>query len=334
MDVIRTIKDKARARRRRVVLPEPTEERVLRAARQTTDEGFAQCLLLGEADAIKKKARECGLSLDGMDLVDLRSDPARNSYVDRFVEVRKGRGMTRSQAEKTLEDPLYYAVMMVDAQVADAEVAGATRSTPEVLRPALQVLRTEKGISKVSGAFLMVSPNKSLGSDGVAIFADCAVNPWLTPHELAEVAISSARTLRRLLGIEPRVAMLSFSTKGSAQHEHVDRIVEATQIAREMEPSLKIDGELQVDAALVESVGAKKAPGSAVAGKANVLIFPSLDAGNTGYKLAQRYGDCEAIGPILQGIARPVNDLSRGATVADIVGTIAVAAVQACRDLA
>jgi phosphate acetyltransferase len=329
LDVIRQIKEKAKSRRRRIVLPEPTDERVLRAAHQVTREGFAQCLLLGDPGAIKQRARELGLALDGMELVDPASDVNHARYVDRLVEIRRSKGLTKDQAVKLLADPLYYAVMMVQEGTADAEVAGAVNSTADVLRPALQIIKTEPGVSKVSGAFLMVSPNKSLGTNGVALFADCAVNPWLEPKELAEVAISSAKTLRRLLGLEPKVAMLSFSTKGSAVHAQSERMVAATRMVRELEPSLPVDGELQADAALIPSVGTKKAPGSPVAGQANVLIFPSLDAGNLGYKLVQRYGGCEAIGPILQGLAKPVNDLSRGATIADIVGTIAVAAATA-----
>jgi phosphate acetyltransferase len=332
VDVVRTLQQKARARRRRVVLPEALEERILRAARQVTDGGFAHCILLGDPAAIRKRARDLGLSLDGMDFVDPRTDPARPGYADRLFEIRKARGLSRAEAEKLLDDPLYYGVMMVDRGAADAEVAGTVHSTADVLRPALQVIKTEKGISKVSGAFVMVSRDRSLGTRGVTLFADCAVNPWLEARELAEVAISSARTMRRLLEIEPRVAMLSFSTRGSASHELVDRVAKATALAREMEPTLAIDGELQADAALVESVGARKAPGSTVAGRANVLIFPSLDAGNIGYKLAQRYGACEAVGPVLQGLARPINDLSRGASVADVVGTICIAAVQSFAD--
>ncbi|MBI4863948.1 MAG: phosphate acetyltransferase [Candidatus Riflebacteria bacterium] len=332
MDVIRTIREKARSRQRRVVLAEPLDERVLRAAHQVTRDRTAQCLLLGDTAAIRKRAMELGLSLDGMDIVDPATDQHRAAYVDRLAEVRRARGLTRAEAETQMQSPLTYAVMMVDGGQADAEVAGATCATADVLRPALQIIKTEKGITKVSGSFIMVSPNKSLGTDGVAVFADCAVNPWLEPKELAEVAICSARTLKRLLGMEPRVAMLSFSTKGSAEHEQVDRVRKATELVRQMAPDLAVDGELQADAALIGSVGAKKAPGSAVAGRANVLVFPSLDAGNIGYKLVQRYGGCEAIGPILQGLAKPVNDLSRGATVADIAGTITVAAVLSIRE--
>lgn len=329
MDVVRTLQDRARSRRRRVVLPEPLDERILRAAHQAHRERVAQILLLGDGNAIKKRARELGLSLDGLEIVDPATDPARSGYVDKLLELRKSRGLERGEAEKLMANPLYYASMMVEQGAADAEVAGVAYATADVLRPALQIIRTEKGISKVSGAFVMVSPNRALGKNGVALFADCAVNPELNAQELAEVAISSARTMRRLLEIEPRVALLSFSTKGSASHPLVDKVAQAVEIARKLDPKLSIDGELQADAALIASVGAKKAPGSGVAGSANVLIFPSLDAGNIGYKLVQRYGGCEAIGPVLQGMAKPVNDLSRGATIADIVGTIAVAAVSA-----
>lgn len=329
MNVVRVLQDRARSRRRRVVLPEPLDERILRAAHQATRERVAQILLLGDLTKIKARARELGLSLDGMEVVDPAADGARGAYVDKLLELRKSRGLTRPEAENLLANPLYYASMMVEMGAADAEVAGAAHSTADVLRPALQIVRTEKGISKVSGGFIMVSPNRKLGKDGVALFADCAVNPELDAQGLAEIAISSARTLKRLLDIEPRVALLSFSTKGSASHASVEKVAQAVDLARKLDPSLPVDGELQADAALIASVGQKKAPGSAVAGNANVLIFPSLDAGNIGYKLVQRYGGCEAIGPILQGMAKPVNDLSRGATVEDIVGTIAVAAIQA-----
>jgi phosphate acetyltransferase len=329
VDVVRTLQERARSRRRRVVLPEPQDERVLRAAHQAARDRIAHIMLLGPAQATKQRARELGLSLDGIDLIDPATDANRSRYVDKLVELRKAKGLSRADAEKLMANPLYYASMMVGEGDADAEVAGAAHSTADVLRPALQIIRTEKGVTKVSGAFIMVSPNKDLGARGVALFADCAVNPELNSQELAEIAISSARTMRRLLDIAPRVAMLSFSTKGSAEHELVDKIRKATEIVRQLDPQLPVDGELQADAALIESVGAKKAPGSTVAGKANVLIFPSLDAANIGYKLVQRYGGCEAIGPVLQGLAKPVNDLSRGATVKDIVGTISIAAVQA-----
>jgi phosphate acetyltransferase len=331
MNVMEQIKDKARAAQRRVVLPEGSEERILKAAEAATKDRLAKCILLGDEGTIRKKAGELGVTLDGVEVRDMRKDPDRPKLEARLVELRGSKGVDAAKARQLLDDPFYYGTMLVKENMADAMVGGCTCPTADMLRPALQIIKTEPGVSKVSGAFVMVSPKPELGENGVSLFADCAVNPTFTPRELAEVAVSSARTLKRLLGLEPRVAMLSFSTKGSAQHDVVEHVIEATRLAREIDPNLCIDGEMQADAALIKSVGDKKAPGSPVAGKANVLVFPDLDAGNIGYKIAQRYGGCEAIGPILQGLNAACNDLSRGATVVDIVGTIAVAAVQSIR---
>ncbi|MBI2945306.1 MAG: phosphate acetyltransferase [Candidatus Wallbacteria bacterium] len=329
MGVMEAIKEKARAAKRRVALPEGTEERILKAAQAAVAERLVTPILLGDENAIRGRASELGVALAGIEIHDMARSPVREKLAAKLSELRRDKGVDIARAQRLLDDKNCYGVMLVKDGHADAMVSGCTCPTADVLRPALQILKTEPGVSRVSGAFVMVSERKELGDDGITLFADCAVNPVLTPRELAEVAISSARTLKRLLGLEPRVAMLSFSTKGSASHDVVEKVIEATRLAREIDPGLIIDGELQADAALIAAVGAKKAPGSPVAGRANVLVFPSLDAGNIGYKIAQRFGGCEAIGPILQGLNAAVNDLSRGATVADIVGTIAVAAVQA-----
>ena len=246
-----------------------------------------------------------------------------------MVALRGKKGLTPEAAEKLLLDPLYLGAVMVKAGDADGEVAGADNATGDVLRPALQYVKTLPGISVVSGAFVMISPDKSFGEDGMMVFADCAVMPNPTAAELAQIAVATAGTARSIAGFEPRIAMLSFSTKGSAKHEMVDKVVEATRMAQEMAPDVMIDGELQADAALVESVGQKKAPGSPVAGKANTLVFPTLEVGNIAYKLVQRLGGAEALGPILQGIARPVNDLSRGCSIDDVYNMVAITACQA-----
>jgi phosphate acetyltransferase len=246
-----------------------------------------------------------------------------------MVELRKSKGMTKEEASKLIEDPLYLGVLMIKNGDADGEVSGADHATGDVLRPAFHYVKTAPGISVVSGAFIMILPDKNFGEDGVIIFADGAVHPNPNEKELAEIAIASAHTARAIAGFEPRIAMLSFSTKGSAKNEMVDKVVNATRIAKEMAPDLQIDGELQADAALIESIGKSKAPGSPIAGRANVLIFPDLNAGNIAYKLVQRLAHAEAIGPILQGMAAPINDLSRGCSVNDIVSMIAIASNQA-----
>jgi phosphate acetyltransferase len=260
-------------------------------------------------------------------------DPLRNDkkevYTNLLFELRKSKGMTLEQAAILVENPLYLACLMIKNGDADGEIAGAQNTTGDVLRPALQIIKTNPGISVVSGAFLMFIPDKSYGDDGVLVFADCAVMPNPNAKELAEIAVTTARTAQAIVGVEPRVALLSFSTKGSAKNELADKVIEATRLAREMAPDLSIDGELQADAALVPSVGKSKAPGSPVAGKANVLVFPNLECGNISYKLVQRLGNAEAVGPILQGMAAPVNDLSRGCSIDDIYKMVAICANQA-----
>jgi len=329
MDLVARIKERAKADVKRVVLPEGTEKRTVKAAELITKEGIARITLLGDLDLVKKSAAEIGADLTGVDVIDPEKSPDFKGFADSYFKMRQSKGMTPENAIETMKNPLFFGVMMVYAGQCHGMVAGAENSTGNVLRPALQILRTKPGISSVSGAFLMISDNTNLGENGVSVFADCAVNPALTAEQLAEVAYCSAITAKELGGIEePRIAMLSFSTKGSASHESVDKVVEAVRIAHERYPDLLIDGELQIDAATVESVGQSKSPGSKVAGRANVFIFPSLESGNITYKAVQRFGDVEAIGPILQGLGKPVNDLSRGCSVEDIVGTVAMVCCQ------
>ena len=330
MELLDRIKQNARKHNKRIVLPEGYEERTIQAADIAIADGLAQIILIGDPDEIKSHAKKLGLkNIDKARLVDPRSHPKKDDYINLMVELRKNKGMTREEASKLIEDPLYLGVLMIKNGDADGEVSGADHATGDVLRPAFQYIKTAPGISVVSGAFIMILPDKSFGDNGVLIFADSGVTPDPTDKELAEIAVTSAHTAKVLAGMEPKVALLSFSTKGSAKHELVDKVISATRIAQQMAPELLIDGELQGDAALVEAIGRKKAPGSKIAGKANVLIFPDLNCGNIAYKLVQRLAHAEALGPILQGMAAPINDLSRGCSVNDIVSMIAIAANQA-----
>ena len=330
MELIDRIKLNARKHNKRIVLPEGTEERTIQAADIAIEEGLAQIILIGNLSEINALAAKKGLKNIGKaKIVDPKSHEKKDHYIDLMVELRKHKGLTREEASRLIEDPLYLGVLMIKNGDADGEVSGADHATGDVLRPAFHYVKTAPGISVVSGAFIMILPDKSFGENGILIYADGAVHPNPTDKELAEIAIATAHTTRAIAGFEPRIAMLSFSTKGSASHEMVDKVVSATKIARAMAPDLMIDGELQADAALIEAIGQKKAPGSKIAGKANVLIFPDLNCGNIAYKLTQRLAHAEAIGPILQGMAAPINDLSRGCSVSDIVSMIAITANQA-----
>jgi len=329
MNLIENIIARAKADRQRIVLPEGTEERTLKAADLLAADGVADIILLGNLDEINALASKYELNNIGKTkIVDPKNHEKKQAYADLLFQLRQSKGMTMEKALKFVEDPLYLACLMIKAGDADGEIAGAQNTTGNVLRPALQIIKTVPGVSCVSGSFLMFLKDKSYGEDGILVFADCAVLPNPTAPELAQIAVSTAQTARALVGVDPRVAMLSFSTKGSASHEMVDKVVEATRLAKEMAPDLQIDGELQSDAALVEKVASQKAPGSTVAGKANVLVFPNLEVGNISYKLVQRLAGAEAVGPILQGMAAPVNDLSRGCSVDDIYKMVAIAANQ------
>lgn len=329
MDVIAKIVSQAQADIQRIVLPEGGDERTLIAADKLVANKVADIIIMGNPAEINDKAKALGLeNLSGAIIIDPINNPKKEEYASFLYELRKSKGMTMEQALKLAEDPLYLAPLMIKKGDADGEIAGACNATSSVLRPAFQIVKTAPGVSVVSGLFIMVLKDNNLGEDGVMTFADCAVCPDPTAEELAQIAISTAETTKALAGFEPRVAMLSFSTKGSAKHERIDKVIEATKLAKERCPELMLDGEMQLDAAIVPEVGAAKAPGSPVAGKANVLVFPSLEAGNIGYKLVQRFAGATAIGPILQGLAAPINDLSRGCSAEDIYLTVAVAAVQ------
>ncbi|MQY80356.1 MAG: phosphate acetyltransferase [Bacteroidetes bacterium] len=330
MELLERIKENARKHNKRIVLPEGLEDRTLKAADILIAENIARIIILGNPADIEREASKNNLKhISKALIIDPKDHEKKEDYVDLMVELRKHKGLTRNEALKIIEDPLYLATLMIKNNDADGEVAGAMNATGDVLRPAFQYVKTMPGISVVSGAFIMILKDKEFGENGMLIFADCAVHPDPTDKELAEIAVATANTTRAIVGFEPRIAMLSFSTMGSASHEMVDKVVNATKIALDMDPSLKIDGEMQADTAIIESIGKKKAPGSDIAGIANVLIFPNLDAGNITYKLVQRLAHAEAIGPILQGLAAPINDLSRGCSVSDIVNLVAITANQA-----
>jgi phosphate acetyltransferase len=329
MELLDQIKEKARQLQNRIILAEGTELRTLKAAEIILREKLARIILLGNPQKIEEITRKEGLNISGAEIIDPFTNNKRQQYAEMMVEIRKSKGLTIDEALKSLNDPLVFGPIMIKAGDADGEIAGAINATGDVLRPALQYVKTLPGVTVVSGVFFMLFKNKAVGENGILVFADCAVMPDPDERQLAEIAVTTAKTARSIANIEPRVAMLSFSTKGSAKHALVDKVANATRIAREMAPDLLIDGEMQLDAALVEEVGQLKSPGSKVAGRANILVFPGLEAANIGYKLVQRLAGAEAVGPILQGMAAPINDLSRGCSVNDIVNMVAITANQA-----
>ena len=331
MDLISEIIARAKANKQRIVLPEGTEERTLKAADQLLADEVAELILIGNPSEIKDLADKFGLTNIGKaTIIDPENHPKKEEYAELLCELRKKKGMTIEEARKLVLDPLYLGCLIIKAGDADGQLAGARNTTGNVLRPALQIIKTSPGITCVSGAMLMVTQTPQYGENGVLVVGDVAVTPMPDAAQLSQIAVCTAQTAKAVAGFEdPRVAMLSFSTKGSAKHEVVDKVTEALAMAKELAPELKIDGELQADAALVPSVGSSKAPGSEIAGKANVLVFPNLEVGNIAYKLVQRLGNADDIGPILQGIARPVNDLSRGCSVEDVYKMVAITANQA-----
>lgn len=330
MELIEQLIARAKNNKQRIVLPEGTEERTLKAANQVLTDGVADLILLGNPEEIRSLAKEWGLgNIEKATIIDPENHPKKEEYAQLLCELRKKKGMTVEEARKLVVDPLYLGCLIIKAGDADGQLAGARNTTGNVLRPALQIIKTAPGITCVSGAMLLLTHAPECGDNGVLVMGDVAVTPVPDANQLAQIAVCTAGTAACVAGLNPCVAMLSFSTKGSAKHEVVDKVVEALAIAKQMAPNLQIDGELQADAALVPSVGASKAPGSEVAGRANVLVVPSLEVGNISYKLVQRLGHATAVGPILQGIARPVNDLSRGCSVDDVYKMIAITANQA-----
>ncbi|MBQ8452344.1 MAG: phosphate acetyltransferase [Prevotella sp.] len=331
MDLLQQIVARAKADKQRIVLPEATEERTLRAADRVLADGLADLILIGNPQELDRLAAQWGLTnIHKATIIDPENNPKSEEYAQLLCELRKKKGMTIEQARELVKNPLYLGCMIIKTEGADGQISGALSTTGDTLRPALQIIKCSPGITCVSGAMLLITKQPQYGENGIVVMGDVAVTPMPDANQLAQIAVCTAQTAKSVAGFEePRVAMLSFSTKGSAKHEVVDKVLEATRMAQEMAPELKIDGELQADAALVPSVGQKKAPGSDIAGKANVLVAPNLEVGNIGYKLVQRLGDAIAIGPILQGIARPVNDLSRGCSVDDIYYMVAITACQA-----
>lgn len=331
MELIKKIIERAKNSKQRIVLPEAEEERTLIAADRVLADGIADIILIGNPQKVNALAEEKGLTNIGKaTLIDPEHCDKSEEYAQLLAELRKKKGMTIEEARRLVRNPQYLGCMIIKTGDADGQVSGALSTTGDTLRPALQIIKTAPGITCVSGAMLLITDKPEYGENGILVVGDVAVTPVPDANQLAQIAVSTAHTARAVAGFkDPRVAMLSFSTKGSAKHEVVDKVVEATQLAKQMEPTLKIDGELQADAALVPTIGAKKAPGSGIAGNANVLVYPNLEVGNISYKLVERLGGAVAVGPILQGIARPVNDLSRGCSIDDIYYLVAITACQA-----
>ena len=331
MDLLNQIVARAKANKQRIVLPEATEERTLKAADKVLADDMADIILIGNPEEINRLADDWGLQNIGKaTIIDPLNNPKSEEYAELLCELRKKKGMTIEQAHELVKNPLYLGCMIIKTEGADGQISGALSTTGETLRPALQIIKCAPGITCVSGAMLLITQKPEFGEEGVLVVGDVAVTPMPDAAQLSQIAVCTAQTARSVAGFDdPRVAMLSFSTKGSATHEVVDKVIEATRLAKELDPAIKIDGELQADAALVPAVGKKKAPGSGIAGNANVLVFPNLEVGNIAYKLVQRLGDAIAVGPILQGIARPVNDLSRGCSIDDIYYLVAITACQA-----
>ena len=329
MNFIDGIKERARKDIKKIVLPEASDIRVITAAATVLNDGYAEVVLVGNEENILKMASENGLDISKAIIVNPLNSEKTSEYAEKLYELRKAKGMTLEQAQELVKDEVYYGMMMVKEQEADGLVSGAIHSTSDTLRPALQILKTAPGTKLVSAFFLMVVPNCEYGEEGVFVFGDCGLNENPTAEQLAEIANSSSQSFKQLVGKEAKVAMLSYSTMGSAKSELTQKVIDATNIVKENYPEIKVDGEMQLDAAIVPSVGKSKAPNSEIAGCANTLIFPDLNAGNIGYKLTQRLAKAEAYGPLCQGIARPVNDLSRGCSAEDIAGFVAITAVQA-----
>ena len=331
MSFIDEIKARAKKEIKTIILPEAEDKRVLEAASKVTKEGFAKVILLGDATKIKEDCKSNEIDLDGVDIINPLTSEKKEEYKQKLYELRKNKGMTLEQAEVLLKEPIYFGMMMLKDENSNADglVSGAAHSTANTLRPALQILKTKPGTKLVSAFFVMCVPNCEYGENGTFIFGDSGLNQNPTADELSEIAISSSKSFEQLVQKEAKVAMLSYSTKGSAKSELTEKVIEATKLVKEKEPTLMLDGELQVDSAIVPEIAASKAPDSPLKGEANVLIFPDLDAGNIGYKLVQRLAKAEAYGPLCQGIAKPVNDLSRGCSADDIVGVVAITAVQA-----
>ncbi|KQB79338.1 phosphate acetyltransferase [Clostridium butyricum] len=328
MELMKKIWEAAKSNKK-IVLPEGNEERTIAAAQKIYDLGLAHPILVGDTNEILAKAKELDVDLSHVEIINPNEAENLQKYINAFYELRKAKGVTMEKAEKIVRDPLYFATMMVKLDDADGMVSGAVHTTGDLLRPGLQIIKTAPGVSCVSSFFIMEVPNSPYGDNGLLFFADCAVNPMPNEDMLASIAIATADNARLLSKIDPKVAMLSFSTMGSADHEVVDKVRNATIKAKELRPDLDIDGELQLDAAIVPKVAKQKAPESKVAGNANILVFPDLQAGNIGYKLVQRFANAEAIGPVCQGFAKPINDLSRGCSSEDIVNVVALTAVQA-----